>query len=61
MNHIETVHLEDGVVSFNHKTGVMSAIWNNGYTETWSNHFGVNAHRNSFYRFTDQWEKVNED
>ena len=58
MSHIETVVLEDGVVSFNHATGVMNAKWNNGYTETWSNIYGKKAHLDAFYRFTDQWEKV---
>lgn len=59
-NQIETVQLEDGVVSFDHSTGIMSAKWNNGYAETWSNHYGLEAHRNAFYRFTDQWERVQE-
>jgi hypothetical protein len=34
-NQIETVEVEGGVVSFDHATATMSAVWDNGYTETW--------------------------
>jgi hypothetical protein len=57
-NQVETVQVEGGTVSFDHATGVMRAKWDNGYTETWSNRYGMAAHRDAFYRFTDQWERV---
>ena len=60
-NQIEVIRLEDGVVSFNHQTGVMSAKWDNGYDETWSNHYGLDAHRNAFYLFTNQLERIKHD
>ena len=34
-NSVETVKIEGGVVSFDHATATMSAVWDNGYTETW--------------------------
>ena len=35
-NAVETVRLKDGVVTFDHATKTMRAVWDNGYTETWS-------------------------
>lgn len=57
-NQIETVLLDEGEVKFDHASGVMTARWNNGYTEKWSNHYGLKAHRNAFYLFTNQLERI---
>lgn len=60
-NQIETVTTDEGTVTFDHATGIMRAKWANGYTETWRNRAGIEAHRNAFYRFTNQLDRVQED
>lgn len=57
-NQIETVHLNEGTVTFDHSTGHMQAKWNNGYIENWSNRYGLEAHRNAFYHFIEQEWRV---
>lgn len=58
-NSVETVTMPEGVVSFDHSTGVMKANWNNGYSETWPRRgYSIEQKRHSFYFFTEQWEKI---
>lgn len=59
-NHIEKVTTPEGVVSFDHSTGIMSAVWNNGYTETWPRRgYSIAQKLESFLRFTGQYDRIN--
>ena len=57
-NQIETVEMEEGTVTFDHATGVMRAKWKNGYTETWHKRYSIEAHRDAFYFFTNQMDRM---
>lgn len=55
---IEVIKTQDGVVSFDHNTGVMSAVWFNGYHETWPTRgYSVDTLYAAFLWFTNQMER----
>jgi hypothetical protein len=58
-NSVETFQMPEGTVQFDHSTGVMSAVWNNGYTETWPPRgHSIDTLRDAFYFFTGQYERM---
>ena len=57
-NSVETIEVPEGTVSFDHSTGIMSAIWHNGYTETWPRRdYSIEQKFHSFLFFTNQLER----
>lgn len=54
-NAIETVRVAEGVVTFDHSTCVMRAVWDNGYTETWGKRgYSYAAKLESFRNFVSE-------
>ena len=58
-NSKETVKVDGGEVTFDWSDGTMTAEWDNGYKETWSRKgYGMEEKANSFFMFTEQYERV---
>ena len=61
-NSIETFEMPEGKVSFDHASGIMSAVWNNGYTETWPRRgYSIKTKFESFLFFTGQYDRIKND
>jgi hypothetical protein len=59
-NNLEIVKLPEGIISFDHSTLHMKAVWNNGEEENWSaKGYSYEAKLQSFLLFTDQIERYN--
>ena len=59
-NAVETVRVVDGIVMFNHATGVMRAEWSNGQTEHWdacSKGYSINTATASFRDCVERWSE----
>ena len=57
-NAVETFEMPEGIVKFDHSTGVMSAVWHNGYTETWPRRgYSIQQKFESFLFFTEQYDR----
>jgi hypothetical protein len=53
---------QGGWVSFDWTTGVMSAVWDSGATETWPRRgYSIETKANSFFLMTDQLERMTDD
>lgn len=60
-NSLETVKVPTGQISFDHSTCLMTATWNNGYTETWGkNGYSYETNVASFRNMVDSEMTYNE-
>ncbi len=57
-NSVETCQTNEGLISFDHSTGIMTAEWDNGYKETWGRRgYDISTKFESFLFFTEQWDR----